>query len=95
VHKELKRRGVTLQLLFRMAYGYFYQRNVLRSRADPFNDLTIRDASTGEVTHAVGGKSSEGIKYMIAEVLVLQRHPMTSARYPSPSPPNQQTRCLM
>src|SRR5258708_37417286 len=29
----------------------------------PFNDFTTRDAGTGEVTHAVGGKSSEGIKF--------------------------------
>src|SRR5258708_2024037 len=29
----------------------------------PFNDFTTGDAGTGEVSHAVGGKSSEGIKF--------------------------------
>jgi hypothetical protein len=41
----------------------------------PFNDFTTRDASTGEVTHAVGGKSSEGIKFMVAEVPVTAKTP--------------------
>ena len=41
----------------------------------PFNDFTTRDASTGEVTHAVGGKSSEGIKFMVAEVPVSAKTP--------------------
>jgi hypothetical protein len=41
----------------------------------PFNDFTTRDATTGEVTHAVGGKSSEGIKFMVAEVPVTAKTP--------------------
>lgn len=34
----------------------------------PFNDFTTRDAQTGEVTHVVGGKSSEGIKFVAVEL---------------------------
>src|SRR5262245_22479154 len=41
----------------------------------PFNDFTTRDASTGEATHAVGGKSSEGIKFMAVEVPVTAKTP--------------------
>jgi hypothetical protein len=33
----------------------------------PFNDFTIHDAGTGEVTHVIGGKSSEGIKFSAVE----------------------------
>ncbi|MFQ3452183.1 hypothetical protein PMN64_02495 [Bradyrhizobium sp. UFLA01-814] len=34
----------------------------------PFNDFTTRDAQTGDTTHAVGGKSSEGIKFVAVEL---------------------------
>ncbi len=41
----------------------------------PFNDFTTHDASTGEVTHVVGGKSSEGIKFMAVEATVTAKTP--------------------
>jgi hypothetical protein len=34
----------------------------------PFNDFTTRDAATGETTYVVGGKSSEGIKFVAVEL---------------------------
>lgn len=34
----------------------------------PFNDFTTYDARTGEVSHVIGGKSSEGIKFVVAEL---------------------------
>lgn len=34
----------------------------------PFNDFTIQDATTGEPTYVVGGKSSEGIKFAAVEL---------------------------
>lgn len=34
----------------------------------PFNDFTTHDATTGETTYVVGGKSSEGIKFVAAEL---------------------------
>jgi len=34
----------------------------------PFNDFTTRDAATGETSHVVGGKSSEGIKLVAVEL---------------------------
>jgi len=36
----------------------------------PFNDFTTHDAATGEATHVVGGKSSEGIKFAAVELPV-------------------------
>jgi hypothetical protein len=36
----------------------------------PFNDFTTHDAATGEVSHVIGGKSSEGIKFMAVEIPV-------------------------
>ena len=33
----------------------------------PFNDFTIRDAATGETTYVIGGKSTEGIKFVAVE----------------------------
>jgi hypothetical protein len=36
----------------------------------PFNDFTTHDTRSGEVSHAVGGKSSEGIKFMAVEIPV-------------------------
>jgi len=41
----------------------------------PFNDFTTHDARTGEVSHAVGGKSSEGIKFMAVEIPVTATTP--------------------
>jgi hypothetical protein len=34
----------------------------------PFNDFTTHDAATGETTHVVGGKSTEGIKFAAVEL---------------------------
>jgi len=34
----------------------------------PFNDFTTNDATTGETSHAVGAKSSEGIKFSAVEL---------------------------
>lgn len=41
----------------------------------PFNDFTTHDAGTGEMSHVVGGKSSEGIKFMAAELPVTAKTP--------------------
>jgi hypothetical protein len=41
----------------------------------PFNDFTIHDAGTGEVSHVIGGKSSEGIKFAAVELPVTARTP--------------------
>ena len=41
----------------------------------PFNDFTTYDAGTGEVTHVIGGKSSEGIKFMAAELPITANTP--------------------
>ena len=41
----------------------------------PFNDFTTHDARTGEVSHAIGGKSSEGIKFMAVEIPVTAKTP--------------------
>ena len=62
----------------------------------PFNDFTTHDASTGEVTHVVGGKSWEGIKFMAVEATVTaeERLPI-SERSRSLSPPARPTRCPM
>jgi hypothetical protein len=34
----------------------------------PFNDFTVLNPGTGETTYVVGGKSSEGIKFSVAEL---------------------------
>ncbi len=41
----------------------------------PFNDFTTHDARTGEANHAIGGKSSEGIKFMAVETPVTAKTP--------------------
>ena len=41
----------------------------------PFNDFSTHDARAGEVSHAVGGKSSEGIKFMAVEMPVTAKTP--------------------
>ena len=35
----------------------------------PFNDFTTRDAATGETSYVIGGKSTEGIKFVALEIL--------------------------
>ena len=41
----------------------------------PFNDFTTRDEGTGEVSHVIGGKSSEGIKFAAIELPVTAKTP--------------------
>jgi hypothetical protein len=41
----------------------------------PFNDFTTRDPETSEVTHVVGAKSSEGIKFTAVELPVTAKTP--------------------
>jgi hypothetical protein len=48
----------------------------------PFNDFTTRDPGTGEVSHVVGGKSSEGIKFTAAELPVTAKTPVDLAAIP-------------
>jgi len=45
----------------------------------PFNDFTILDPSTGEATYVVGGKSSEGIKFSVAELPAAGKKPKDMA----------------
>jgi hypothetical protein len=48
----------------------------------PFNDFTTYDAATGEVSHAIGGKSSEGIKFMAVEMPVTAKTPVDLGTIP-------------
>ena len=48
----------------------------------PFNDFTTSDQSTDEVSHVVGGKSSEGIKFMALETPVTAKTPADLAAIP-------------
>ncbi len=48
----------------------------------PFNDFTTRDPSTDEVSHVVGGKSSEGIKFTAVELPVTAKTPVDLAAIP-------------
>lgn len=48
----------------------------------PFNDFTTRDAETGDTTHVVGGKSSEGIKFVAAELPAGNKTPPDLASIP-------------
>ncbi|MGH6752470.1 MAG: hypothetical protein ACREDP_09905, partial [Bradyrhizobium sp.] len=48
----------------------------------PFNDFTTRDAGTDEVTHVVGGKSTEGIKFTAVETPVTAKTPTDLAAIP-------------
>jgi hypothetical protein len=41
----------------------------------PFNDFTTHDSNTGEWSHVVGGKSTEGIKFVAVESPVTARTP--------------------
>lgn len=60
----------------------------------PYNDFTVHDARTGEVSHAVGGKSSEGIKFMAVAVPVTAKTPHDLGAIPksfSSNPANKVT----
>ena len=60
----------------------------------PFNDFTTHDAGTGEVSHAVGAKSSEGIKFAAVELPVTAKTPNDLGAIPrsfSSSPANKVT----
>jgi hypothetical protein len=48
----------------------------------PFNDFTTRDPGTDEVSHVVGGKSSEGIKFTAVETPVTAKTPVDLAAIP-------------
>jgi hypothetical protein len=48
----------------------------------PFNDFTTRDPDKDEVTHVVGGKSSEGIKFTAVETPVTAKTPVDLAAIP-------------
>jgi hypothetical protein len=48
----------------------------------PFNDFTTRDPGTDEVSHVVGGKSSEGIKFTAVELPVTAKTPVDLAAIP-------------
>jgi hypothetical protein len=47
----------------------------------PFNDFTVSDAGT-DVSHGVGGKSSEGIKFTAVETPVTAKTPVDLAAVP-------------
>ena len=48
----------------------------------PFNDFTTSDTGKDEVSHVVGGKSSEGIKFTAVETPVTARTPADIAAIP-------------
>jgi hypothetical protein len=48
----------------------------------PFNDFTTLDAATGETSHVVGGKSSEGIKLVAVELPAGAKPPPDLASIP-------------
>jgi len=48
----------------------------------PFNDFSTHDPTTGEVSHVVGGKSSEGIKFSVVETPASGKTPMDLAEIP-------------
>jgi hypothetical protein len=48
----------------------------------PFNDFTTHDPRTGEVSHVVGGKSSEGIKFTAVELPITAKTPSDLAAIP-------------
>jgi hypothetical protein len=41
----------------------------------PFNDFTTHDPNTGEMSHVIGGKSSEGIKFAATESPITSKTP--------------------
>jgi hypothetical protein len=79
-------------MMARVASGCFYQRHILDPSADSLNDFTTHDARTGEVSHAVGGKSSEGIMFMAVEIPATATTPTNLAAIPSLSHPTQPTK---
>jgi hypothetical protein len=48
----------------------------------PFNDFTTHDPKTGEVTHVLGGKSSEGIKFAAVESAITATTPADLSAIP-------------
>jgi len=78
-----------------MASGCFYQSAFSIRVPIPFNDFTTHDARTGEVSHAIGGKSSEGIKFMAVELPVTAKTPDDLGAIPNLSHLTQPTRYLM
>ena len=60
----------------------------------PFNDFTTHDPKTGEVTHVLGGKSSEGIKFAAVESAITATTPVDLGAIPKSSPPTPPTRSL-
>jgi hypothetical protein len=48
----------------------------------PFNDFTTRDAATGDATYVVGGKSTEGIKFVAVELAPGAKAPPDLASVP-------------
>jgi hypothetical protein len=48
----------------------------------PFNDFMTRDPGTDEVSHVVGGKSSEGIKFSAVELQATAKTPVDLAAIP-------------
>lgn len=48
----------------------------------PFNDFTTRDSGANDVSHVIGGKSSEGIKFSVVEVPVTAKTPADLATIP-------------
>jgi len=48
----------------------------------PFNDFTTSDSDTDQVSHVVGGKSSEGIKFTAVELRVTAKTPADLAAIP-------------
>ena len=48
----------------------------------PFNDFMTRDPGTDEVSHVVGGKSSEGIKFTAVQLQVTAKTPADLAAIP-------------
>jgi hypothetical protein len=48
----------------------------------PFNDFTVHGATTGEMSHVIGGKSSEGIKFSAVESAVTARTPVDLGELP-------------
>jgi len=48
----------------------------------PFNDFSVHSTNTGEVSHVIGGKSSEGIKFSAVESPVTPKTPVDLGEIP-------------
>jgi len=59
----------------------------------PFNDFTTNDATTGETSHAVGAKSSEGIKFSAVELAAAASRCRTSIQFQNRLRQRRPTRC--